>query len=106
MITVELSKPLGVMLFDSAFAKNEYGETTQKTNADGVPLWTVNILLRQPDSKKSENLTITVPSKTNPADVLEPFTPIAFERLRLMTGQSHGRTWVSFAADRCGKPKQ
>lgn len=106
MITAEITKPMGAMYFDGAFPKNEYGADIQKTNADGVPLWSVAVLLRQPESRKTESMTITVPAQKDPSQVLEVFTPIAFEGLRVMTGESNNRPWVSFAADKCGTPKQ
>ena len=106
MITAEISKNLGSMYFDAAFPKTEYGTDEQKKNAAGVPLWSVQVLLRQPDSRKTESLTVTLPAPQDPATVLEPFTPIAFEGLRVMTGENNGRVWVSFAADKCGKPSK
>jgi hypothetical protein len=106
MITAEITKSMGAMYFDGAFPKTEYGTGEQKKNAEGVPLWSVSVLLRQPDSRKTESLTVTMPAAQDPAALIEPFTPIAFEGLRVMTGENGGRVWVSFAADKCGKPKQ
>lgn len=106
MITAEITKPMGAMYFDAAFPKTEYGTGEQKQTAEGVPLWSVQVLLRQPDSRKTESLTITIPAAQDPAAVIEPFTPIAFEGLRMMTGENNGRVWVSFAADKCGKPSK
>lgn len=105
MIAVEISQPLGAMLFDGAFPKTEYGEAVQKLNAEGVPLWVVNVIVRQPDAKRSENLSVTVPAPADPSQTVPPFAPVAFEGLRIMTGSNGGKTWVSFAADRFGKAK-
>lgn len=106
MITVEIAKPMGVMYFDACYPKTEYRSDEQKTTPEGVPLWSMGVLLRQPESKKSENITITVPCPHDPSQAIEPFTPIAFDGLRMMTGESSNGTWVSFAADKFGKPSK
>lgn len=105
MLTVNVKEKLGVMLFDSCFPKNDFETKQQKVdNGTGLPLWSVSVLLRQADSRRSESITITVPSAKDPAESLEPLSPVAFEGLRLMTGVNDGRPWVSFRADRVGVP--
>lgn len=103
MLSVDVKNNLGTMLFDSAFAKNDYETHEQKKNADGVPQWTINVLVRQPDSRRSEQMSVTVAMPQDPSTAIEPFTPIAFEGLRLLTGENNGRTWVSFQADKIGR---
>lgn len=104
MLNVEIKNNLGTMLFDSAFPRNDYETKEQKTNADGVPMWSVNILVRQPEARRTEMMTVNVPSAKDPSELFEPFDRIAFENLHVMTGSNDGRTWVSFAADKAGKP--
>ncbi|MEB1814003.1 hypothetical protein [Adlercreutzia mucosicola] len=99
MISIEITKPLGVVLFDSAFPRNDFETRQQKVNNDGVPMWSVNLILRQPDSRRSENLTVNVPSVKDPTEIFDPFAPVSFSGLRIMTGENNGNTWVSFGAD-------
>lgn len=103
MITIPIQKTLGTMLFDSAYPRNDFNSGEQRKNADGVPMWSMNIILRQPDARRSETLTVSVPSPVDPSTKLDPFAPIGFEGLRIMTGEGNdGHTWVSFAADKFG----
>lgn len=105
MIQAEIkANTLGTMLFDSAFPKTDFNTKEQKTTAEGVPLWSVQVLVRQPEARVTENMTVTIPASVDPSEKVEPFTPIAFANLRMMTGQNNGRTWVSFAADAIGNP--
>lgn len=46
MISVEITKPLGITMFDNAFPRNDFETKEQKKNADGVPMWSVNLILR------------------------------------------------------------
>ena len=57
MISVEITKPLGITMFDNAFPRNDFETKEQKKNADGVPMWSVNLILRQPDARRSETIT-------------------------------------------------
>lgn len=101
MITVDISEPLGTVVFDAASPRNDYETGIQRTNDEGVPMWRVAAILRQEDARQSEQIAVVVPSRTNPADEIQPFTPVAFEGLRMMTGQgNNGSTWVSFHADK------
>lgn len=105
MITVEMTKPLGAMLFDSAFPRNDFETGVQKKNADGVPMWSIAVIVKQPDARRSETLTVNVPLQQDPNDVFETFDRVAFEGMRLMTGSNNdGNLWVSFGADKIGKP--
>lgn len=106
MISIDIaSKSLGQMLYDSAYPKTDYESGEQKMSADGQPLWQIGVLLRQPGSRRTEAVTVTVPLPQDPATVLEPFTPVMFGGLRVMTGENNGRRWVSFSADSVGTPK-
>lgn len=105
MIQAEIkSNTLGTMLFDSAFPKTDYNTKEQKTNAEGVPLWSIQVLVRQPGARMTENMNVTIPANVDPSEKVEPFTPIAFLNMRVMTGQNNGKTWVSFSADGIGNP--
>lgn len=103
MISVEITKPLGITMFDNAFPRNDFETKEQKKNADGVPMWSVNLILRQFDARRSETITVNVPSATDPNETFAPFTPVSFEGLRIMTGENNGNTWVSFGADKMTK---
>lgn len=103
MLNVEIKNNIGTMLFDSAFPRTEFESREQRKNADGVPMWTINILVRQPDARRTEQMSVNVPSVKDPNELLEPFDRIGFENLHVMTGSNDGRTWVSFAADKVGK---
>lgn len=105
MITVELKNNLGNMIFDSAFPRNDFDTKEQKIDAEtGLPIWSVAVLLRQPNSRRSESMTINVPSQKDPNEMFVGFDPIAFDGLRIMTGENDGNKWVSFSADKVGKP--
>ena len=79
MISVEITKPLGITMFDNAFPRNDFETKEQKKNADGVPMW------------------------SDPNETFEPFSPVSFEGFRIMTGENNGNTWVSFGADKMTK---
>lgn len=100
MITAELTKPLGMLVFDMANPRNDFDTKQQKTDENGTPMWTVQCLLRQENARAFETIRVNVPSKQDPNEVLTPLAPVSFENLRVMTGDNNGRTWVSFSADR------
>lgn len=103
MISVEISKPLGRVFFDGAFPRNDFDTGVQKKNDAGVPIWSISVVLRQPDSRRSENLTVNVPATKDPNDIFDVLCPIQFEGLKIMTGANKGNTWVSFSADKIEK---
>lgn len=104
MLTVEVKNTLGVLRFDGAFPKKDFESGIQKEK-DGVPLWQVVCLLRQPDSNVSDKITVVIPAQKNPSEFIEPFAQIGFENLRILTGEQNGRTWVAFHADKVGLVK-
>lgn len=104
MLNVEIKNNLGTILFDSAFPRNDYETKQQKVDAEtGMPMWTVNILVRQPNARRTELMSVNVPAAKDPTEIFAPLEQIAFENLHVMTGSNDGRTWVSFAADKVGK---
>lgn len=104
MLNVEIKNNLGTMIFDSAFPRNDFETKQQKVDAaTGMPMWTVNIFVRQADARRSEQMSVNVPAAKDPAETFAAFEPIAFENLRVMTGSNDGKTWVSFAADKVGR---
>lgn len=100
MLSININQDLGTMIFDSAFPRNDYETKEQKKNAEGVPMWSVRLILRQADSRRSENLTVNIPSPEDPSRAFGVFAPVALKGLRVMTGDNDGRTWISFAADK------
>ena len=102
MLNIPINKPIGVYIFDGASPKREYGTETQQTNEAGMPIWSVSCFVRQADSTRSESITVNVPSRTNPADTIQPFSPVGFEGLGVRTGRSSNGSWVAFWADRIG----
>lgn len=88
------------MIFDSAFPRTNFETKEQKTDANGVPMWTVNLILRQEDSRKSETLAVNIPSPEDPSKSFGIFAPVALKGLRVMTGTNDGKIWISFAADK------
>lgn len=104
MLNIEIKSNLGVTLFDNAFPRNDFEAREQKKNADGVPMWSVNILVRQPNARRTELMTVNVPAAKDPNETFAPLEQIAFENLHVMTGENDGKTWVSFAADKVGRP--
>lgn len=104
MLTVDIKNNIGTILFDGAYPRNDFETKQQKTDSEtGLPMWSIAVVLRQPNSRRSENLTVNVPNAKDPNEQLNPFEPIAFDGLRIMTGESGGKTWVSFAADKFGR---
>ncbi len=105
MLTFELKPINGAILFDSAFPKNDYETKEQKKDPNGTPLWSVNVLVREPDARRTETLTVQIPAPKNPEEVFQPFTPVAFEGLSLLSGEMNGRPFVSLRADKIGTVK-
>lgn len=105
MLTFELKNINGTILFDGAFPKTDYNTKEQKTDPNGQLLWTVNCLVREPESRRTETLAVQIAAPKNPEEVLQPFTPIAFEGLSLLTGEMNGRPFVSLRADKIGAIK-
>lgn len=66
MIVIDVTKSLGLMLFDTSHPKTEYGETTQRAADEGIPLWVVSVIVRQHNARRSESLSASVPSQQNP----------------------------------------
>ena len=100
MLSFDVSMSKTLLLFDSAFPRTTFGTDTQQTDENGVPLWQVNVLVRQSDAKRSEGMTVIVPSASNPEDEIRPFTPVSFEGMTVRTGESGNGRWVSVRAER------
>ena len=100
MLSIPIDQDLGMLIFDTAFPRNDYETKEQRKNADGVPQWSVSLILRQEDARRSESLTITIPSQDDPSKHFKIFEQVRVEGLRVMTGSNDGRTWVSFGADK------
>lgn len=69
----------------------------QKTNANDVPVWSVQVLVAATDDRQAELETISVPAKSAPA--FDPMTPVSFENLRGFFWQMNGRAGVSMSAE-------
>ena len=106
MLTIPITKPIGIYIFDGASPKREYGTETQQVNDNGLPIWAVSCFVRQADSTHSESITGNVPSRTNPADSIQAFSPVGFEGFGVRTGRSSNGSWVAFWADRIGVQSQ
>lgn len=91
-------KPEGTFRFDTCTARTEYGTDTQKTNAEGIPQWTVSVIYRGAEDARSELMNVTVSQKDNPSDSIEEFAPVDFDDMHIMSGDNNGRTWVSLSA--------
>lgn len=100
MLSIKIDQDLGTMIFDSAFPRNDFETKEQKKNSEGVPMWSVSLILRQADARRSETLTVNIPSPEDPSKSFGIFAPVALKGLRVMTGDNDGRTWISFAADK------
>lgn len=100
MISFDASLPKSILLFDSAYPRTAYGTETQQTDEHGTPLWLVNVLVRQADARRSETMTVIVPSATSPEDEIRPFSPVSFDGLTVRTGESGNGRWVSVRAER------
>ena len=100
MLSINIDQDLGALIFDSAFPRTDFETREQKKNADGVPMWSVNLILRQADARRSESLTVTVPMADDPSKHFGVFAPVKLDGLRVMTGENDGKTWISFAADK------
>lgn len=100
MLSFDVSMSKTLLLFDSAFPRTAFGTDTQQTDEQGTPLWLVNVLVRQADARRSETMTVIVPSATNPEDEIRPFAPVSFDGLTVRTGESGNGRWVSVRAER------
>lgn len=100
MLNLPISTIPGFVLFDSARPKNEFNSQAQKVDENGVPQWRCRCVVRLDDANSAEFVDVTIPSPVDPSTVVNPFTLVAFDGLRVMTGQGHnGATWVSLFAD-------
>lgn len=100
MLNLPITSIPGVILFDNARPKNEFNSQAQKTDENGVPQWRCRCVVRQNGANQSEFVDVTIASPVDPNSSVNPFTPIVFDGLRVMTGQGHnGATWVSLFAD-------
>lgn len=108
MLSIDLAnRQLGSLFYDVAYPKRDYETGAQKAAENDDLIWTVNVLVRQPGSKRTETIAVTVPSPECPNELFDPFEPVLFAGLRLLTGKNaQGRTWVSFFADKIGYPPQ
>ena len=100
MLNLPISSIPGLVLFDSARPKNEFNSQAQKVDENGVPQWRCRCVVRWEDANQSECEEGTIASTVDPSTVVNPFARVAFDGLRVMTGQGHnGATWVSLFAD-------
>lgn len=100
MLNLPISSIPGLVLFDSARPKNEFNSQAQKVDENGVPQWRCRCVVRLEDANQSEFVDVTIASPVDPSTVVNPFARVAFDGLRVMTGQGHnGATWVSLFAD-------
>lgn len=82
------SKLNGSVAFDSIREKPiSQTDNTQKVDGEGNPLWTVTFLVKQEDSKYSENVRVTIASKQKPKE-LPAYTLCEVEGLRVHVANS------------------
>lgn len=78
---------LGELRFSGCWPKSVFsnGERTeeQKTNAKGVPLWSVGVDAFQRGQSRPEQMRFEVAAKTNPCDDMERGDRIAFDAVEL-----------------------
>ncbi len=88
-IRFQFAEPVAV------YENNHRVEGKQATDADGVPLWSVQILLLR-TGRRSELETVKVPSVV-PINI-PPTTPIMFDSLTATTWENNGRSGLSLSA--------
>lgn len=71
------------------------GEPHQKGNADGLPVWSVEVLKRGDAEEASELLNVSVASSTRP----EAEGPVTFSGLAGIPWNFNGKSGVAFVAD-------
>lgn len=71
------------------------GEPHQKGNADGLPVWSVEVLRRGDAEEASELLNVSVASSTKP----DVEGPASFANLRAMPWSFNSKSGVAFVAD-------
>lgn len=78
----------------------------QEADDNGVPLWTVDVLVNDPDAPRAEVVGVKLASYDEPN--VEPYRPVAFVNLLAVpyVDRSSGRVAMSFRADGIdtGKP--
>lgn len=67
----------------------------QKTNSDGVPLWTVDVLRTEMLSGAASIVSVTIPSKKEP----EVTGPVVFQNLLARQWAVGGNAGLAFSAD-------
>lgn len=76
---------LGIIVYRGCFPKSVFrdGERTdeQKTNRQGIPIWSVAAMVIQPDRDQPETMRFEIASKKDPGEGFERGDHIAFERV-------------------------
>ena len=92
---------LGTAVLDSCqkrIADRETGEI-KTDKVTGLPIWSVAVFVRQPGAFKAEGIVVNIPSKKDPTEGIEPFTPVMFQGLAISTFNIGGTRVNSFSAD-------
>ena len=79
----------------AGYENNRRVDGKQAVDADGVPLWSVQILILRA-GRRSELETVKVPSIV--AINIPPTTPIVFDGLTATTWENNGRSGISLSA--------
>ena len=88
-IRFQFAEPVAV------YENNRRVDGKQAVDADGVPLWSVQILILRA-GRRSELETVKVPSIV--AINIPPTTPIVFDGLTATTWENNGRSGISLSA--------
>ena len=83
-------------------AKLEFGRLEQKLNKDGVPLWSVAVLISGTGERQDPTANVTVPSRESPqvsrGEVVTARNLFA-RTWTMRDGQGRERSGISFEAD-------